>query len=239
MALRIRVPSLATPSVGTFTLVANGGVYAYSGNNANLLFNRALAADGGTYSYSGNNATLTYTTAGAFTLVADGGTYSYSGNNANLLVNRSLAANGGTYLYNGNNTTLTYTTAGAFVLSADGGVYSYAGNNSNLTFSGTPIIVDDTHDGDYLPRKFKRERDERNKRKRDIINAYEVLIEGRSPVIEELIAQYAEPEPQQTKAAKPVSPRLDIDKIMQSADAIERLWNAYIDMDDEEILLLL
>jgi hypothetical protein len=100
-----------------------------------------------------------------------------------------------------------------------------------------PIIVDDTHDGDYLPRKFKRERDERRKRKRDIINAYEVLVEGKSPVIEELIAQYADPEPKQAKAT--AAPRLDIDKIMQSADAIERLWNAYIDMDDEEILLLL
>jgi hypothetical protein len=198
-----------------------------------------LVADGGTYTYSGNNATLTYTTAGAFTLVADGGTYSYSGDNANLLFKRALAADGGTYSYSGNNANLTYTTAGAFVLTAEGGVYSYAGNNANLTFSGTPIIVDDTHDGDYLPRKFKRERDERNKRKRDIINAYEVLVEGRSPVIEELIAQYSDPEPQQTKAAKPVAPRLDIDKIMQSADAIERLWNAYIDMDDEEILLLL
>ena len=99
-----------------------------------------------------------------------------------------------------------------------------------------PIIVDDTHDGDYLPRKFKRERDERNKRKRDIINAYEVLVEGKSPVIEELIAQYAEP---QTKQSRATAPRLNIDKLMQSADAIERLWNAYIDMDDEEILLLL
>ena len=99
-----------------------------------------------------------------------------------------------------------------------------------------PIIVDDTHDGDYLPKKFKREQDERKKRKRDIINAYEVLVEGKSPVIEELIAQYAEP---QTKQSRATAPRLNIDKLMQSADAIERLWNAYIDMDDEEILLLL
>ncbi len=180
---------------------------------------------------------LQSSSSGNYVLSADGGVYSYSGNNANLLAGRALAANGGTYSYNGNNANLTYTTAGAFVLSADGGVYSYAGNNANLTFSGTPIIVDDTHDGDYLPRKFKRERDERKKRKRDIINAYEVLVEGKSPVIEELIAQYADPEPKQAKAT--AAPRLDIDKIMQSADAIERLWNAYIDMDDEEILLLL
>lgn len=99
-----------------------------------------------------------------------------------------------------------------------------------------PIIVDDTHDGDYLPRKFKRERDERKKRKRDIINAYEVLVEGRSPVIEELIAQYADPV---KPTAKAQAPQLNIDKLLNNADAAQRLWNAYIDMDDEEILLLL
>lgn len=99
-----------------------------------------------------------------------------------------------------------------------------------------PIIVDDTHDGDYLPRKFKRERDERNKRKRDIINAYEVLVEGRSPVIEELIAQYADPV---KPTAKAQALQLNIDKLLNNADAAQKLWNAYIDMDDEEILLLL
>ena len=73
------------PAAGAYTLTAAGGVYSYSGNNADLRVNRALAADGGTYSYAGNNATLTYTQAGAFVLLADGGVYTYAGNNANLL----------------------------------------------------------------------------------------------------------------------------------------------------------
>ena len=67
-----------------------------------------LVADGGTYSYSGNDANLIYTPAGAFVLSADGGVYSYTGNNANLRVNRSLAAEGGSYTYSGNNADLLY-----------------------------------------------------------------------------------------------------------------------------------
>lgn len=98
-------------AAGAFTLAADGGTYSYSGNNANLLFNRKVQADGGTYSYSGNNATLTYTTAAAFTLSADGGTFSYSGNAADFKVNRVLAAAGGTYSFTGNNATIRYSGA--------------------------------------------------------------------------------------------------------------------------------
>jgi hypothetical protein len=93
-----------------------------------------LVADGGTYTYTGNNANLVYTTAGAFNLPADGGTYTYTGNNANLLFNRVLAADGGTYTYTGNNANLLFNR----VLAADGGTYSYAGNNADLIYSGGP-----------------------------------------------------------------------------------------------------
>ena len=194
-----------------------------------------MAADGAIYSYSGNNATLTYTTAGAFTLVADGGTYSYSGNNANLLFNRVLAADGGTYTYSGNNANLTYTTAGAFVLTAEGGVYSYSGNDANLLFSGIPIVDFDTHDGDRQRRRFAADRDERKRRRKDIIEAFEVLVEGKDPIVEQIVEEFtvAKAKPSVTK------PRIDYDKLIKDIDAVERLWKAYIDMDDEEILLLL
>ena len=197
--------------------------------------NYVLPAEGGVYSYSGNNATLTYTTAGAFTLVADGGTYSYSGNNANLLLKRVLAADGGTYSYTGNNANLTYATVGAFVLTAEGGVYSYSGNNANLSFSGVPIVDFDTHDGDRLRRRFAADRDERKKRRSDIIAAFEVLVEGKDPIVEEIVEEFTV-----AKATPSVTrPRIDYDKLIRDIDAVQRLWNAYIDMDDEEILLLL
>ena len=197
--------------------------------------NYVLPADGGVYAYSGNNATLTYTTAGAFTLVADGGTYSYSGNNANLLFKRVLAADGGTYSYSGNNANLTYTAAGAFVLTAEGGVYSYNGNDASLSFSGVPIVDFDTHDGDRLRRRFAADRNERKKRRDDVIAAFEALVEGKDPIVEEIVEEFTV-----AKAAPSVtSPRIDYDKLIRNIDAVQRLWNAYIDMDDEEILLLL
>ena len=79
--LRVRQPQLSVVTSTTYTLIADGGTYSYSGDNANLLFNRVLAADGGVYSYSGNNATLRVSRV----LTADGGTYTYVGNNADLL----------------------------------------------------------------------------------------------------------------------------------------------------------
>jgi hypothetical protein len=72
---------LQNRTAGSYTLVADGGVYSYSGDNANLLFNRVLAADGGVYSYTGNNANLRVNRS----LAAEGGSYTYSGNNADLL----------------------------------------------------------------------------------------------------------------------------------------------------------
>ena len=67
-----------------------------------------LVADGVVYSYSGNDASLVYTPVGAYTLSADGATYSYSGNDANLLYNRVLLADGASYIYSGNDATLVY-----------------------------------------------------------------------------------------------------------------------------------
>lgn len=79
--LRVRQPLLAVVTSSTYTLVADGGTYSYSGNNANTLFNRRLVADGGVYSYSGNNANTLFNRR----LVADGGTYTYFGNAADLV----------------------------------------------------------------------------------------------------------------------------------------------------------
>ena len=178
---------------------------------------------------------LQSSSSGNYVLAADGGTYSYSGNDANLLLKRVLAADGGTYTYSGNNANLTYTTAGAFVLTAEGGVYSYSGNDANLSFSGVPIVDFDTHDGDRLRRRFAADRDERKKRRSDVIAAFEALVEGKNPIVEEIVEEFTV-----AKATPSVrKPRIDYDKLIRDIDAVQRLWNAYIDMDDEEILLLL
>ena len=93
-----------------------------------------LVADGVVYSYSGNNATLTYTPVGSYNLSADGTTYTYSGNDANLLYSRRLVADGTSYAYSGNDANLLYTRR----LIAEGAVYNYFGNNATLVYSGGP-----------------------------------------------------------------------------------------------------
>ena len=77
--------------------------------------------------------------------------------------------------------------------------------------------------------------DDMERRRKDIIEAFEVLVEGKDPIVEEIVEEFtvAKATPSVTK------PRIDYDKLLRNLDAVERLWNAYIDMDDEEILLLL
>lgn len=175
--------------------------------------------------------------AGSYTLVAEGGVYSYSGNDATLRFNRVLAADGGTYSYTGNDATLTYTQTGAFVLLADGGVYTYAGDNANLLFSGTPIVVIDTHDGDGKRRRkrFDEDNEARRRRRAQIQGAYETLLEDRPEVVESIVAPFTKPAVKASAAATTV----DWNALLDDLDAVERLYAAYLEMDDEEVLLLL
>ena len=238
--------NLVTPRIS-----ADGGTYTYSGNAANLLFNRRLVADGGTYSYSGNNANTLF----GRTVAADGGTYTYSGNNANTLFGRTVAADGGTYTYSGNAANLIYTPAGAYTLIADGGVYSYSGNNANTLFgrkvaadggtysysgnaadfvySPTPVVTFDTHDGDRVRKRIRKVRDERELRREQVITAYQTLLEARPEEATELVAEYATP------ATTLRAPSIDFDALLADIDAAERLYEAYLEMDDEEVMMLI
>ena len=235
---QIEIGSLPIVGAGgsPYTLTANGGVYSYSGNNATLTYTPigayTIAADGGTYSYTGNAANVLFNRR----LVADGGTYTYTGNNANTLFNRRLVADGGVYAYSGNNAALIYTPVGAFTLLADGGVYSYSGNNANLVFSATPIVVIDTHDGDQKRRKkFDDDTEARKRRRAQIQDAYETLLEDRPQVVEAIVAPFTKPA---VKASTAV-PSLDWDALLNDLDAAEKIYAAYLEMDDEEVLLLL
>ncbi len=138
MPLRIRVPAIAAPSSGApYTLTADGATYSYSGNDANLLYNRRLVAEGVAYSYLGNDANLFFNRQTQI----GGGIYSYSGNDANLLYNRRLVAEGAAYAYSGNDANLVYAPAQAYTLTALGGIYNYSGNNATLIYSGGPPPV--------------------------------------------------------------------------------------------------
>lgn len=96
----------------------------------------------------------------------------------------------------------------------------------------TPIVVLDTHDGDYLKKKFAKEIQDKKRRKDEIIYAFERIVEGRPDVATEIAAPYTE------KRASTL-PAIDYDKMLDDLDRVERIWNLHIQLDDEEVMMLL
>lgn len=96
---------------------------------------------------------------------------------------------------------------------------------------GGPIIIPPSRGG-FRKRKQKNYDDEiaaRELRHAQIVQAYERLVENKSPIVAEIAEQFATPTAQ----------RIDYDKLLADVDAVERVWRAYLDADDEDILLLI
>ena len=116
------------------------------------------------------------------------------------------------------------------------------GTAGNVIYVPAPIIiVDDTHDGDYH-KKLKKQFDEENqrfKRKRDdVIAAYERIVEGKPDLAKELTAGF-EVKAKSSKKADKSLPNIDFDKLINNLDRTERLWNEYLEMEDEDLMVLL
>lgn len=89
-------------------LSAASGSFALTGQAAGLAVNRTLSAASGSYSLTGQNATLTYTptSTATYTLAAASGSFAVSGQDVVLAYNRVLSAANGSYLLTGQNATL-------------------------------------------------------------------------------------------------------------------------------------
>lgn len=116
------------------------------------------------------------------------------------------------------------------------------GTAGNVIYIPAPIIiVDDTHDGDYhkkLKKQFDKE-NQRLKRKRDdVIAAYERIVEGKPDLAKELMAGF-EIKAKSSKKADKSLPNIDFDKLINNLDRTERLWNEYLEMEDEDLMVLL
>jgi len=116
------------------------------------------------------------------------------------------------------------------------------GTAGNVIYVPAPIIiVDDTHDGDYhkkLKKQFDKE-NQRLKRKRDdVIAAYERIVEGKPDLAKELTAGF-EVKAKSSKKADKSLPSIDFDKLINDLDRTERLWNEYLEMEDEDLMVLL
>ena len=115
---------------------------------------------------------------------------------------------------------------------------SNAFQTNAFQIDGAPpiIIIGDTHDGKYWKKRDEEEIAAKQRRKRQVVEAYEFLVEGKSPVVEEIIAPFVK---EVKKAKSSDIPRIDFDKFLNDMERVDRLWQEYLKMDDEEVLMLL
>ena len=108
-----------------------------------------------------------------------------------------------------------------------------AGNNTGWIFG---YIIDDTHDGDFLGKKFAEEQARAAKRKESILAAYESLVENKPQIAEEIAEPFTALIVDKEK--EPIK-QIDYDALFADLDRVEAIWSNYIDLDDEEVLALL
>ena len=97
------------------------------------------------------------------------------------------------------------------------------------------LIIIDTHDGDYYGKKFKKEKQKEAERRAQIVRAYEIVVEGKPDVAEEISAPFVIEKTENNVIKKSI----DFDSMFADINRVEKIFNAYLDLDDEEVLLLI
>jgi hypothetical protein len=105
-------------------MVADSGVFTYTGQVANLLVGTVLAAAQASFSYTGQAANLT----AAYTLTAAQTTFSYTGQAANLLKGSALVAAQASFAYTGQAANLLR----GYAMPAAQATFTYTGQAANL-----------------------------------------------------------------------------------------------------------
>ncbi len=94
------------------------------------------------------------------------------------------------------------------------------------------IVEFDTHDGDYLKKKFAKEVADAARRKAEIVYAFERIVEGRPEAAAEIAAPFME-----TRAA--TLPAIDYDRMLADLDRVQRIRDLHLELDDEDVLALI
>lgn len=125
---RIWVPVAAGGD--TYTLTADSGSFALTGQATGLALNRVLSADSGSFALTGQDAALTFNR----TLAADSGSFALTGQDVTPTFNRVLSAASGSYALAGQDATLTYTpiSGATYTLAAASGSFALAGQGAVL-----------------------------------------------------------------------------------------------------------
>jgi hypothetical protein len=100
-----------------------------------------------------------------------------------------------------------------------------------------PIIFD-FHDGGVGKRKEENQRkaeaSKAKARRNEVLALFEQIVEGKPRIAEEIAEPFVI-----TQATKQAPAVIDYDAMLASFDRVEQIYNAYIDMDDEDVFLLL
>ena len=221
----------------TRLITANNGTYALTGRSATITKTRLITANNGTYSLTGQSATIAKTRL----ITANSGTYALTGQSATISKTRLITANNGVYAITGQSATITYALFANYEITALNGNYSLSGQTANITYLASPIIITDTHDGDYhkkIKKRFDKENQRLKKKREDIIEAYERIVEGKPALAKQLIDGF-EVKDKNTDSKEQLTPSIDFDKFLKDLDRVERLWNEYLEMEDEDLMVLL
>jgi hypothetical protein len=100
-----------------------------------------------------------------------------------------------------------------------------------------PIVVMDMHDGG--PKKRKKEAAKQKKRRDEIIALFEHLVEGKPLVAEEIAAPFIKEATISELKSIDFINTIDFDALMADLARVQQIYDAYIEMDDEEVLALL
>lgn len=106
-----------------------------------------------------------------------------------------------------------------------------------------PVIFDDSHDPG-LRKRHRQEREriaaedaKRHGRRAQVIEAYERIVEGKPELAAELAREFSVPRPTPQFLSAP--PPMDFTRLAADIDAVQRLMDALLELDDEDILYLM
>lgn len=100
------------------------------------------------------------------------------------------------------------------------------------------VILDDTHDGDFLRKKFKRERKAVAARRQRVLDLYEQIIEGKQPEPE--VVALVQAAGIITASDIIEAPAISLNSLVANLERAQALArDLAIEADDEEVLLLI
>jgi hypothetical protein len=104
-----------------------------------------------------------------------------------------------------------------------------------------PVVDIDGHDGKRFQDRLDEERRKREARRNDIIAAYELLVEDRPQVAAEVAEPFVNASAlvSEMKGQAPARTQVNWTAVLDRVDAVDRLWSAFLEMDDEDILVMM